>query len=226
MSDGRSPTFRLKWLHVLLVVALPAACATGTEPDLATGDALGAAGTTAEAGTDSGGSSASTAGNTSIAGTTVNEAGKGSSSGGSGGGTSDGGKSSGGGATGGKGGAGSTSGAGGKGDAGSTSGGAGSTSGGAGRGGAGGSGGTAAGGSGGSGGSATGPCACTKKTHTWADNVNLVGALASGDCFDVDGDTFVYTGTASANFYQNKDCKPGDQLSWCPGGGYQFMACP
>ena len=77
-------------------------------------------------------------------------------------------------------------------------------------------------GSGGNGGGGSG-CACPK-TLTWADNTVL--NWASGDCLDVSGTKYLYTG-AKAQTYANGQCNPTKQEAWCTDSGndYKFMAC-
>jgi len=207
MSYARFAVFKLNWCRALLLVALPAACAVEVKPEFEdTGetdqpaDTAGssAGGTIVTAGTSGLPTAGTTATNTGGSKTT-NPFGGTSSSGSSSGGASSGGASS-----------------------------AGASSGGSA---AGGKGGSAAGGKGGTGGAAgsstggtgTGSCACPTK-KTWADNTNL--AFGPGDCLDVGGAIYLYTG-AKAQTWANKDCNPTMQLAWCSdvGADYKFMLC-
>jgi hypothetical protein len=91
-------------------------------------------------------------------------------------------------------------------------------------GGTGGAAGGSTGGTGGStGGTGTGGCACPTK-KTWADNTTL--AFGPGDCLDVAGAVYLYTG-AKAQTWANKDCNPTMQAAWCSdvGADYKFMLC-
>lgn len=209
MSYARFAVFKLNWCRLLLLVALPVACAVEVKPEFEdTGEGDQPADS---AGTSAGGAPA-TAGTSSLptAGTTVtssggkttaNPFGGTSSSGSSSGGAASSGASSGGTSSGGKGG-----------------------SGGASSGGKGGSGGAAGSGAGGgSGGSGSAGCACPTK-KTWADNTNL--SFGPGDCLDVGGAIYLYTG-AKAQTWANKDCNPTMQLAWCSdvGADYKFMLC-
>ena len=208
MSYARFAVFKLNWCRLLLLAALPAACAVEVKPEFEdTGEPeqpADTAGTSAGgAPTTAGTSSLPTAGTTvtSTGGkTTVNPFGGTSSSGSASGGTSSGGTSSGGTSSGGKGGSGGTS-----------------------SGGKGGSGGAAGSGTGGSGGTGSAGCACPTK-KTWADNTNL--AFGPGDCLDVAGAIYLYTGV-KAQTWANKDCNPTMQATWCSdvGADYKFMLC-
>lgn len=209
MSYARFAPFKLSLSRALLIVALPLACAAEVKPEFEdTGEPNPPADT---AGTSAGGTPATAgtsglpkAGTTSVGGTvTSNPFGGTSSAGTSSGGASSAGTSSGG----------ATSG-------GATSGGA--TSGGSAAGGKGGAAGSSAGGSG-TGGSGTGGCACPTK-KTWADNTTL--AFGPGDCLDVAGAIYLYTGV-KAQTWANKDCNPTMQAAWCSdmGADYKFMLC-
>jgi hypothetical protein len=220
MSYARFAALKPTLSRALLILALPSACATEVTPDFGDpGDPSQPADT---AGSSAGGAP-STAGSTTVlphAGTTTTSAGAatnpfggtssagGSIAGASSAGTSNGGTSSGGASSGGASKGGSS--AGGKG---------GSSSGGAT-----GAGGSAAG-TGGSatGGGATSGCACPAP-KTWADNTNL--SFGPGDCVDVAGKVYLYTGT-KAQTWANKDCNPTMQLAWCSdvGADYKFMLC-
>lgn len=225
MSDARFAKLKLRLCRAALIVALPCACATGVKPELDdTGDTSEP---TETAGSSSGGmpetagtSALPHSGSTSVGGNPVsNPFGGTSSAGKSGGGTSSAGTASGGTGSGGA----SSGGSGAGGKAGSGAGGkAGSSAGGSA--GAGGKGG--ADGGGGSGGAvATGSCAtCPTPPKTWADNTNI--SFGPGDCFDVSGALYLYTGK-KAQTWANKDCNPTKQLSWCsdPNTDYNFMLC-
>jgi len=201
--------FKLILSRALLLAALPLACATEVKPEFEdTGETnlpadtagTSAGGTLATAGT----SSLPKAGTTSVGGSVAsNPFGGTSSSGSSSGGAASGGSASGGSASGGTASAGSATG----GKAGSSSGGAG---GGAGTGGA------------GTGGAGSG-CACPK-TLTWMDNTVL--NWKTGDCLDVGGAKYLYTGTI-AQTYANGQCNPTKQEAWCTDSGndYKFMLC-
>ncbi len=204
--SSRAPS-TLSVLRLLLLAGIPLACAVGVPPDTAD-----------EGGGDEGGSSS--AGTLNVSGSvSMTMAGKGSNGGttsGAFGGTA---------STAGKGGT-SAAGAGGSGGAGGAAGAALSShggSGGAGGGtaGSGGAGGGAGAGTGGSGGGAG--CACPK-TLTWADNTVL--SWSSGDCLDVAGTKYLYTGTKMQT-YANAQCNPTKQEAWCTDSGndYKFMAC-
>jgi len=219
MSHARLAPLKLTLCCALLALALPSACATEVKPDFEdTGDTGQPADT---AGTSAGGTPATTAGTgmtlpqagtTPIGGSTVTNPFGGTSSSA---GTAHGGTSSAGTASGGTSSAGTASGgtsSGGKGGA--------SGSGGSATGGKGGAGGSATGGSA-TGGSGTGGCACPTK-KTWVDNTNM--NIVPGDCFDVAGAVYLYTGATTQN-WANKDCNPAMQLAWCTGSGYQFMLC-
>lgn len=204
MSYARSAVFKLNWCRALLLVALPAACAVEVKPEFEdtgeTNQPADTAGTSAGGTpTTAGSSGLPTAGTTASAGgtKTVNPFGGTSSSGSSSGGTASGGTAS----------------------SGASSGG--TSSGGSGKGGSGGAAGSSTGG--GSGGTGTGTCACPTK-KTWADNTNL--AFGPGDCLDVGGAIYLYTG-AKAQTWANKDCNPTMQLAWCSdvGADYKFMLC-
>jgi hypothetical protein len=56
------------------------------------------------------------------------------------------------------------------------------------------------------------------------DNTNL--AIATGDCLDVNGAIYLYTG-AKPQTWANKDCNPTMQAAWCSdvGADYKFMLC-
>lgn len=200
MSFARPASIKLTLCRAFLLAALPTACAVGVEPDFE-----GDAGDADVAGSSAGGSLGSS-GSTSVipkAGTTS------TSNGGSGVANPFGGTSS----SGGKAGSSSSGGssAGGSSSAGSAS--AGSA----------GSGGSSAGGaSGGTGGGGSG-CACPAP-KAWADNSNL--SFGPGDCVDVAGVLYLYTG-AKAQTWANKDCNPTMQLAWCSDGNsdYKFMLC-
>jgi hypothetical protein len=205
MSYARFAPLKLTLLRALLIAALPTACAVGVKPDLEDTGGTGQTGDTA--GTSAGGMLTTTAGSgsvlphsgtTSTGGSAVSSPFGGTSSSGSGG-AAPGGASNGG--SGGSGGSGGAAGAGGKASGGAA--------------GAGGSG-------GGAGGSGSG-CACPK-TVMWADNMVL--GFVTGNCLDVKGQLYLYTGT-KAQTYANGDCNPAKQLSWCTdmGNDYKFMLC-
>jgi hypothetical protein len=79
------------------------------------------------------------------------------------------------------------------------------------------------GGTSGAGGTGTGGCACPTK-KTWADDMNL--AFGPGDCLDVAGAVYLYTGVKAQTWAQ-KACNPTMQAAWCsdPGADYKFMLC-
>jgi hypothetical protein len=182
---------------VLLVAALPLACAEGVDPEIYDDSSLEAGTAGMQMGT--GGSTAGAPSTPPKAGTSSTSAG--TSSNPFGGSTSTGGKPSTAGGSGGS--AGSTAGVGGA----STGGAAGGSSGGA----------------GGSGGSGSG-CACTK-TLTWTDNT--VMNWVSGDCLSVGGKNYLYTGTKAqtyANAQCNPSMQ--EPWCTDMGNDYKFMACP
>jgi len=225
MSYARPAHFKLTWSRALLLASLPLACATEVKPEFEDGDYQPPADT---AGTSAGGtepeptagtSNLPLSGTTSMGGTEPSNSTGGKSSGG----TSTGGKASGGASTGGtaSGGASGGKASGGASTGGKASGGAstgGSASGGASTGGKAGS---STGGA--TGGSGTGGCTCPTK-KTWVDNSNL--AFEPGDCLDVAGDIYLYTGSKDQT-WANKDCNPAKQLAWCSdvGADYKFMLC-
>jgi hypothetical protein len=49
---------------------------------------------------------------------------------------------------------------------------------------------------------------------------------SSGDCLDVAGTKYLYTG-AKMQTYANAQCNPTKQEAWCTDSGndYKFMAC-
>ncbi|HEX2873786.1 MAG TPA: hypothetical protein VHP33_21165 [Polyangiaceae bacterium] len=203
MSYAGISWLKLDWCRALLLVVLPTACAVGVDPtfDGSGADPDGTAGTSTAAGgtlgTSGSGSVLPKAGTTGTAGSAVvNPFGGSASAGTSSGGTSAAGTS-----------------AGGASSAGASSGG---SAGAAGKGGS-------AGAGAGAGGSGTGGCACTK-TLTWKDNTVL--AWAAGDCVDVSGAKYLYTGT-KAQTYANGQCNPAKQEAWCADSSndYKFMLC-
>ena len=187
--------------RVLLLAGLPLACAVGVSPEVEDSGGTGNDGGSSAAGTlsVSGSSNGNVAGKPATGGTSSGAFGGTASTGGKGGSSAAG-----------AGGAGSTSGAGG--------GGAGGSAGAGGKGGAGGAGGSSAGAGGGGAG-----CACPK-TLIWADNTVL--SWSSGDCLDVAGTKYLYTGTKMQT-YANAQCNPTKQEAWCTDSGndYKFMAC-
>lgn len=201
-SRAPSPS---RLLQLLLLAAVPLACAVGVPPDMEAAD------TSDDGGTSAGGS-LNVSGTTSMP--TAGKAATGGTTGAFGGSASTGGK-------------GGSSAAGSGGSGGSSAGAAGTS-----HGGSGGSGGTASGGSGGAGGGSAGSggsggggagCACPK-TLTWMDNTVL--NWSSGDCLDVAGAKYLYTG-AKMQTYANAQCNPTKQEAWCTDSGndYKFMAC-
>lgn len=204
MSPAHLATLKSKLGKCLLIVALPTACAVGTEPE----------GNQAQPDPGSAGSSGSgidAAGTGTLAGTgnVIPNAGTGSGSGDGGKSSAFGGSSS----TGGK--AGSSS----AGAAGSSSGGkGGSSSGGAG----GSSAGASAGGNSGSGGGGAG-CACLVKAPWMA---NMVQTIKPGDCVTVTDKTYLYTGVKTQT-YANDQCNPTKQEAWCidTSNDYNFKLC-
>jgi hypothetical protein len=205
MSYAGMSWLKQDWCRALLLVVLPTACAVGVDPtfeDSGT-DPEGTAGTSTAAGgtpgTSGSGSVLPKAGTTGTAGSAVaNPFGGSASAGTSSGGSSTAGTSAGG--------------AGGASSAGSSSGG---SAGAAGKG----SGGSAGAGTGGSGSG----CACPAPL-TWKDNTVL--AWKPGDCLDVSGAKYLYTGT-KAQTYANGQCNPAKQEPWCADSGndYKFMLC-
>ncbi len=196
MSFARKASLKLTLCCAFLLAALPTACAVGVEPDF---EAV------ADVAGSSAGGSLGSSGSTSVipkAGTTS------TSNGGSGVASPFGGTSSSGGKAGSSGGGGGGGGGGGSGSASAGSAGSGGSSAGSA------SGGTGGGGSG---------CACTAP-KPWADNSNL--SFGPGDCVDVAGALYLYTG-AKAQTWANKDCNPTMQLAWCSDGNsdYKFMLC-
>ena len=199
---SRFAALKLTLCRTLLIAALPTACAVGvTQED--TGDMRDPVDTGgSSSGGMPGGSGSATvlpkAGTGSAGSAVVNPFGGTASSGGKAGSSSGGQTSAGAGGSGGK---------------------AGSSSGGTG-----GAGGSSTGGSGGgTGGTGTGGCACPTK-KTWADNTTL--AFGPGDCLDVAGAVYLYTGV-KAQTWANKDCNPTMQAAWCSdvGADYKFMLC-
>jgi hypothetical protein len=208
MSYARFAPLKLSLSRALLIAAMPIACAAEVKPEFEdTGDTdmpADTAGTSAGGTLGTAGSSVlPSSGTTSVGGTKVvaNPFGGTSSSGSSSGGSSSSGASSGGASSGGASGG---SAAGGKAGA-STGGSAGSSAGGTGTGGAG------------------AGCACPTK-KVWADNTTL--AFGPGDCLDVAGALYLYTGV-KAQTWANKDCNPTMQAAWCSdvGADYKFMLC-
>ena len=211
--SSRIAALKLRLCRTLLV-ALPAGCAVGvTQEDggdvKAPVDAAGSSsgGTLSAAGSPSVPPKASSAGTTGSAGSAVvNPFGGTASTAGSGSGGQ---SSAGSGGSGGKAGSGGAGGA-----AGSTAGGSGGRSGG---------GTSSAGGTSGAGGTGTGGCACPAPKK-WADDTNL--AFGPGDCVDVSGAIYLYTGVKAQTWAQ-KACNPTMQAAWCsdPGADYKFMLC-
>jgi hypothetical protein len=203
--SSRIAALKLTLSRAVLVAALPTACAVGVTQE----DPGGMTDPVDTAGSSSGGklgmSGSTTAlpkgGMTGSAGSAVVSPFGGTASSGGKAGSSSGGTGSGG-----------AAGSGGK---------AGSSSGGTGSGGA--AGGSTGGAGGSTGGTGTGGCACPTK-KTWADNTTL--AFGPGDCLDVAGAVYLYTGT-KAQTWANKDCNPTMQAAWCSdvGADYKFMLC-
>jgi hypothetical protein len=202
MSDERPAPPKLNLRHALLLALLPMACAVGVAPGVEADDSAD------EAGSSTGGNSiipslggASGTANKPTTGGAVANAFGGTAS------------------TGGKAGSGSSGSAGAKAGAGGSGGAGGTSTGGATTGGTSGGGGTSAGGSGGGGAG----CACPKPL-TWTDNTVL--NWSSGDCLDVSGAKYLYTGT-KAQTYANAQCNPTKQEAWCTDSGndYKFMLC-
>jgi len=205
MPSRHAAPFRLPLARLLLLVAMPLACAKGVDPDDSyEGDDVSTAGSggsggsgsvvpTGGAGTDAGGKPSSAgSGSSSLGGTSATSGGKPS------GGSTSGGAGSGGSAGGGAGGTG-TGGKGGTGGAGGTGGGA--------------------SGSGGGGNS----CMCGTPLM-WKDDTNI--SWKTGDCFLVGTATYVYVGMKMQT-YANGSCNPMKQLSWCTNSDtdYKFMLC-
>jgi hypothetical protein len=207
MSYRHLAQLKLTLCRALVIAALPTACAVGVEPDF--GDS------TDPGDTGGGGAGVSSGGTLPLSGSTTGGQAPKAGSPSTNGGTSSpfGGSAS----TGGKGGSASGGGGGGGTGGSSTGGTAGSSRGGTGGSSTGGTGGSSAGGTGG------GTCACPK-TLVWADNTNL--SFVSGDCLDVAGKIYLYTGT-KAQTWANKDCNPTMQLAWCTdvGADYKFALC-
>lgn len=201
--SSRFAALKLTLCRTLLIAALPTACAVGVtqeDPgDMSDQVNPGGSSSGGKLGTSGSATVLPKAGTTSSAGSAVVNPFGGTASGGGSAGSGSGGQSS----------------AGAAGSAGKA---------GSGSGGTGGAAGSSAGGSGaGTGGASTGGCACPSK-KTWADNTNL--SFGPGDCVDVGGALYLYTGT-KAQTWANKDCNPTMQLAWCSdvGADYKFMLC-
>jgi hypothetical protein len=83
------------------------------------------------------------------------------------------------------------------------------------------SGGTSGAGTSGAGGTGSPGCACMM-AKMWTDDTNL--ALGPGDCVDVEGAIYLYTGTKAQTWAQAA-CNPTMQATWCSGADYKFMLC-